>query len=354
MFSNRPNAGSTAAKSIAALLIVAGFWLDAVWFGGTGRSWLWGGFSLIVLLLSSQPVVCQRLAGLAARYLGNPWLWLGLALAVNGLVLIAGQPEYGGLRQFGGFLRIRASLWSLLFYSVFLVLFCQLTVAGVTAQLAAVIGTGLLALSMLVQPDIFPLLLLVVVGVLIGRKARHAGRFWLPAGHLLVSLLLIYAVIGSYSRGRRLLAYLTQRFDDPTGLGFEALTLRRAMEQGSWWGLPDGVTHSAMAVLPKSSEWYSLAYLGVWLGQAAVLLFLALLIAYGYLIFQLGRQAVSPVQQSLVQAGLVIFALDSVAATAGSYGLMLNGHYGMAFLSGGQMSLAAVLLLAVASYRRTA
>lgn len=79
-----------------------------------------------------------------------------------------------------------------------------------------------------------------------------------------------------------------------------------------------------------------------------------MLIAFALLLFQLGRRVANPVQKNLVQTGQLIFVLNSVAATAGSYGLTLNGHYGMAFLSGGEMSLVAVLLLAVACYRRAA
>lgn len=86
MFSCHLNVGSTAVRLIAALLILPGIWLAAVCSGG-GPAWFWGGLSLVVLLLIGQPGVYEELAGLAARYLGNPWLWLSLALVVNGLVL---------------------------------------------------------------------------------------------------------------------------------------------------------------------------------------------------------------------------------------------------------------------------
>lgn len=352
MILRRSDALSFSARLIAVTLIILGLALDVVWAGGTAHAWVWSGLSLTGLFLLGQHDLGQRFAGMTSFSLSNPWLWLGLALTANGLIFLVGYAEHGALRHYSEVFRIRAGLWSLLLYVVFLTLYCQLAAPGMTMHIGAVVGTALLAVSMLAQPDIFTLLLLVIVGIVVGRKAHHAGRFWLPMVFALISAFLISLIVSSPFRMQRLTAYLTRRFDDPTGLGFETKTLQQAIEQGGRWGHPDGIAHSGMSLLPNSAEWYSVAYLGVWQGQVAVLLALALFIVFAMLVFQLGRRAVGPVQKTLVQAGLLIFLLNSVVATAGSYGLILNGHYGMAFLSGGEMSLVAVLLLAVACSRK--
>jgi cell division protein FtsW (lipid II flippase) len=106
---------------------------------------------------------------------------------------------------------------------------------------------------------------------------------------------------------------------------------------------------TALARLSTSLDWYSLNYLGLWRGHAAVLLGLILLMAFAFVLYRQSRKIGSDTQRLIVQGGCLIYVLNLLWAIAGTSGLVLShGHYGVPFLSAGQMSLMAVLLLLVA------
>jgi cell division protein FtsW (lipid II flippase) len=158
------------------------------------------------------------------------------------------------------------------------------------------------------------------------------------------------AILSSPFRVERLLAHFSRVVTDPYGVGFEARMLALASEQAGWSGFQGDLSATAMARLPASMEWYSLSYLGLSLGHAVVLLAIVLLFVLVFLVYRLSRKVVDDTLRLVVQGGGVILTLDLLWGLAGGLAWIVpNGHYGVPFLSAGQMSLVAVLLLMAVS-----
>ena len=335
-----------AAGLISATLVASDFLLLSAWPQGVPLGGLWLAISAMALLLAAQASIRSQAAQLSSRYLPSPWLWLVLALLTGIGVLFVGHEEYGAMRHYGEALKIRSGLWAVLFHTVFIAILSQRASAGMAVHLVAIAGTGLLALALLAQPDYFSVLMLAATCLLVAVQARNGLRIGLGVAVGGCALLLGSVIVSSPYRLQRLLAHFDPLKADPFGVGFEARMLAKATEQAGWFGFPGDLSASAMARLPSSLEWYALSYLGLWLGNGAVLLALVLLVALAFLIYRQSRQIGSDTQRVIVQGGLLIFVLNLLWAVAGAFAVIIpNGHYGMPFLSAGQMSLVAILLL---------
>lgn len=329
-------------------IISAGFLLSA-WPGASTMRWLWLTLSAIVLLVVPQPVLQAKLNQFVADHLATPWVWLALALLAAWGVFLFGHEQYGAVRHYGEALKLRSGLWAVLFHAVFLALLAQRTCIGRGALTVAVGGTGLILLALLAQPDYFSVLMLLAVMLLIAVRAQNGLRLGLFAALATGALLLAGALLNSPYRMKRLLAHWERVTQDPYGFGFESRMLSKATEQAGWWGFSGDLSATAMVRLPASLEWYSLNYLGLWLGNGVVLLALLLLFAFAYLLYRQSRQLGSDTLRLCMHAGVLLYLLNLLWSLAGAYAFIVpNAHYGIPFLSAGQMSLVATLLLVVA------
>ena len=337
---------SLAAVSISATLIASGFLLLSAWPQSDALGKLWLAISVIALFITTQASIRFQAVRLSSRYLSFPWLWLVLALLSGMGVLFVGHEEYGAMRHYGDALKIRSGLWAVQLHTVFIAILSQRACAGTAVHFVAIAGTGLLALALLAQPDYFSVLMLAAACLLVAVQARNGLRIWLGVSVGGCALLLGGAILSSPHRLQRLLAHFDNFKTDSFGIGFEARMIAKATEQAGWFGFQGDLSASAMARLPSSLEWYSLSYLGLWLGNGVVLLVLVLLFALAFLIYRQSCQIDSDTQRLIVQGGLLIFVLNLLWAIAGTFAVIVpNGHYGLPFLSAGQMSLVAILLL---------
>lgn len=327
--------------------------LLSVWVHAAPLGWVWLAASLMAMALVTQPIFFGRLNRFFTTWLAVPWLWLGLALLASWGVFLAGYEHNGALRHFGETLRIRSGLWAVLLYTVFLAMLAQRAHVARAVLVAAIAGTGLLVLALLVQPDYFSVLMLLAVMLLVALRAKNSLRLGLFAAVGGGGLLLVGAILGSPYRLQRLLAYWERAAQDPNGFGFEARMLGKATEQAGWWGFSGDLSATAMARLPASLEWYALNYLGLWLGNGVVVLVLLLLFALAYLIYRQSRKVASETLRLCIDAGLLLYVLNLLWSIAGAYAFIVpNAHYGLPFLSAGQMSLVVSLLLLAARVGR--
>lgn len=342
----------SAAALLATLLITLGIVLDQTWGGETAAPLVWGTLALLVMLLPFHDPACAAATRYCRIQLANPWLWLTLAIGCGTLVLIVGSEHYGALRHYGNALPLRASLWALAAFIVFLALFAQQPAPGLFQQAAAALGSAVVALSFFLQPDLHGLLLLGAVSLLIASQARHGLRLWMPAAVLAgLAALLAYIVVTPY-RLQRTLRYFTARADDPFGIGMEARLLEQASAQGGWLGFAGNPSESALARLPAILEWYAPAYLALWGGLLAVVLCAVALCAYGLLVWALAQDKAST-QRLIVHAGLLACTLTTAWAFL-AYGLNWvpgGAGFGIPFLAGGQSGVAAGSLLLLAACR---
>lgn len=335
-----------AALFVLAVSTATGGLLLSGWPQAASLGWGWLAVSAFVLLLAARPALSARLNQFVADHLANPWLWLALALSAAWGVFVVGQAQYGALRHYGAALKLRSGLWAVLFHAVFLAILARRASVGRAALAVAIVGTGLLVLALLAQPDYFSLLMLLAVMLLIAVRARKGLRLGLFVTVGGGGLLLVGALLNSPYRMKRLLAHWDRVAQDPYGFGFEARMLGKATEQAGWWGFSGDLSASAMARLPASLEWYSQNYLGLWLGNGAVLLVLLLLFALAYLIYRQSRPIESDTLRLCIDAGLLLYVLNLLWVIAGAYAFIVpNAHYGLPFLSAGQMSLVATLLV---------
>lgn len=341
-----------AAVFIASILLLTGFAMSATLPSSPPLGGLWLGLAAVALGFVAISGTPNRLTQWASSYLSSPWLWFALAVLTGVGVLFGGWGGEinGAKRHYGAVLQLRSGLWSVIFYTVFLILLAQQAHITKWAYALALAGTGLLGLALLAQPDFFSLLLLSAIGLWVVIWAKNKLlRIGLSVTVGAGLALLVTSLVSSPFRVQRLLAQFNPT-QDPYGFGFEALTRAKATEQAGWFGFQGDWSASAMARLPSSQEWYSLNYLDLWLGHSAVLLVLALLFAFAFLIYRLSQKTGSDTQRRIVQGGLLIFMLNLLWAVASAFtALMANSHYGVPFLSAGQMSLVAVLLLLMAS-----
>lgn len=331
---------------LLAVSIASGGLLLSVWPHAAPLGAWWLAASALLLLLASRPAFGSMLNRFVANYLTSPWLWLGFALLFAWGVFVVGQAQYGALRHYGIALKLRSGLWAVLFHAVFLAILARRASVGRAALAVAIVGTGLLVLALLAQPDYFSVLMLLAVMLLVAVRARNGLRLGLFASVGGGGLLLVGALLNSPYRMKRLLALWDRVTQDPYGFGFEASLLSKANQQAGWWGFSGDLSATVMARLPASLEWYSLNYLGLWLGNGAVVLMLLFLFALAYLIYRQSRPIESDTLRLCIDAGLLLYGLNLLWSIAGAYAFIVpNAHYGLPFLSAGQMSLMATLLL---------
>lgn len=334
---------------VSAVSIASGGLLLSVWPQAASLGWGWLAASALVLLLATRPALWARLNRFVSDHLATPCLWLALALMLVWGVFVVGQAQYGALRHYGAALKLCSGLWAMLFHAVFLAILARRAHVGWAVLALAIAGTGLLVLALLAQPDYFSMLMLLAVMLLIALRAQNSLRLGLLAAVGGGGLLLVGAILSSPHRLQRLLAHWERVAQDPYGFGFEARMLGKATEQAGWWGFSGDLSITAMARLPASLEWYALNYLGLWLGNGAVVLALLLLFALAYLIYRQSRKVASETLRLCIDVGLLLYVLNLLWSIAGAYAFIVpNSHYGLPFLSAGQMSLVASLLLLAA------
>ncbi|MDP2417421.1 MAG: FtsW/RodA/SpoVE family cell cycle protein, partial [Hydrogenophaga sp.] len=294
-----------AAAFIATLLLTTGFAMLATLPPSPSQGGLWLGLAVAVFVFAAIPGARLWVVQWAPTYLAWPWLWLALVVLAGVGVLFVGHEANGAMRHYGALLQVRSGLWAVIFHTVFLILLAQQGSVPRWGYGLALAGTGLLGLALLAQPDYFSVLMLSAscLWVVVWAKNRLLRIGLIVAVGAGVALLTA-AVVSSPYRFQRLLAQFNPT-QDPYGFGFEARTLAKATEQAGWFGFQGDWSASAMARLPNSLEWYSLNYLGLWLGHGSVLA-LALLFAFAFLIYRLSRQIGSDTQRLIVQGGLLV------------------------------------------------
>jgi len=122
--------------------------------------------------------------------------------------------------------------------------------------------------------------------------------------------------------------------------------LSMATEQASWFGFSGDPTSSVMANLPNNLDWYPLIYMGLSFGNLSVFLALFAMLVCGVIIYRLGSSIESLAHRVLVKSLLFVLMINLLRVILGTYFLALpNGHFGLPFVSAGQMSLFVGLLL---------
>lgn len=308
--------------------------------------WPWVGLSVALITLVSHPQVRQLLADFATGSLNNAWVWLVMAVATSAGVFVFGHEMRGAVRHYGDVVQLRSGLWSVLFYALFLAQISNRRRLTVLPLGLAVVGSLLLIIALLAQPDYYSVLMLLVVCLpLIGSLQHHGARL-LSWGILIFMALLGLAIFSAEHRANRLLAFIAWQSDDMLGLGFAARQIGRALAQAGWWGYQESPLTSAMGMLGPNMEWYSLVYLGLWVGNVLTFIAIFSLMVFAALICYLMGFVESKVAKQVVRGGVLVFIMNHLFATGASYGVApLVGHYGVAFLSGGQMGVVSLLLL---------
>ena len=309
------------------------------------RVLFWGGSSALVLLLALFPNPLRPLNRFVPSLFRLPWIWLALAIVIAATPLLGTTEQYGGKRLIGGDLGIRSGLWVVLCHMVFLAILSQRPQLSIKALTLSLLGTGALALLLLLQPDLFAILALSITCLVTGLRARNRMQFWLPVASAGGYLVLIAAVLTSNYRWKRIVWHFDAYKKDPFGRGFESRILTQAFEQSGWQGYHD-LANSVMNHLPKSLEWYSFAYFSLWLGKAALFAAIGILIALAVVFFRYASQAQHPLQHTLLLSATTLYCLNLLWASAGVYAPILpNTHFGVPFLDPGQFSLVTALLL---------
>lgn len=304
-----------------AAAIAIGIKLNLNGSGSVASAAYWSMLTALVLLWPLDEGLWRTTQRYCRNGLASAWLWLAIAALLSNLVLYLGENQYGALRHYGSAQPLRAGLWALAAFIVFLALFAQRPAPGIWQHLLAALGSGLVVLGLSLQPDLHSLAVLASVSLVMALSARNAMRWWLPAAVIGGSALLTAYLAMSPFRLARIARYANTGTDSPSGTGMESMLSADALTPGDWLG----------------------STIGLLLGAA-------MLLTFGFSLWRLGQQCKNPALQAILRGGLLAHALAAGwAFIADIKGWIPNdASFGLPFLAAGQSSLAAALLLTVA------
>ena len=333
-------------------LLLLGLVLHADWKGSVfPMPIIWACLSVLLLMAGCHAGVRDVLARLAQRHLGNPWLWLGIAVALMALGMV-GVPHLGTRRYLGEVAMLRSGLWAMSAFVVFLALYAQQPSPGLKRHAVAALGSVAILLCLALQPDLFVIAVMGLLGLYIAWHARNALRWAGPVAVVGVFAALLLSFLTSPYRMRRFLAAFDAVQQDPLGLGWVAHVQARAQvlagafhgggEAGARWlvKLPvDG---------PLYASAYAPAYITQWGGWAVLVGVGVLLLGMaGVLWWQV--RAAGPAVKLVVRAGALALALTTLWAYAVYlFHWAFSDGFGLAFVSGEFGCLIALLALVAA------
>lgn len=335
----------TTLLAIIFILSGLGYHLMSVWpdTSGAGAYWL---LSAIIISITAFTSYRGHVLQLSKKYLSSIWLWMTLSLLTACSVLIFGNEKYAALRYFGEEVSIRSGLWILLFHAVFISVIPLRKSIGIRECFLVFISSCCLAFLLLRQPDFFSAVLLMLLCLFMAVKINNKYiRNGLLAAVGSILLMVISFVINTPYAFKRILMLLGLEVE-PYGMGFEWQILSMATDQSGWFGYTGDLSSSAMVNLPSNLEWYPLSYTGLSFGISGVLLSLIAQLIFVTLIYRLSSTIVSDTHRVIVQSLLFVMTINLARVILGTYTLTLpSGHFGLPFISAGQMSVFAGFLL---------
>ncbi len=329
-------------------LAVIGVGLHWRWSDHAGASLLLGMAIAAIMLCTLHPNLRTRLHRLAALITKNPWPWLLLALVLTGYALFFGHSALGARRYFGGeWLHLRSGLWAGAAFLVFISRFGQLEKPTVWRHAAGIVGSGLLAFMLLMQPDFAALGLIAAASLLAAFRARNALRWWLPAGALATAGTGAFLLLQSPYRLERLLQAASAATEDPLSLGFQANVQARAQEFAGMFGGGGDTAARELARLPVDAVQHAPAYLlhaGGWVSYGLVIL---MLITLTVGLWRMAK-ACTPATRPIIEGSALILLLSSGwSLTVHLAHWSISAAPGLPFV--GSLELGFLLALAVAA-----
>ena len=304
-----------------------------------------------VAVYSATAIVAHETVGSSVRYVLHHMIAIGLGLALStaclaipydrlrqaakpavlisivlmALVFLFGS-EIGGARRWFrvGRLSIQPSEFVQLALVVYLADFLARKQGQIqdfrSGFLPPMLVTGLLSLSVLVQPDLGTAIVMAAVALLLlivaNARKRHLG------GTILLALpALALLIAGAEYRRRRILAFLDP-WADPQGVGVQIVQSYLALGDGGVLGHGIGASIQKLFFLPGAHTDFIFAVIGEelgLLGTTAVLLLFGLLIACG---FRLAQHAEDLFSKYLIVGCVGLVGLEAIVNMAVVTGLL--------------------------------
>ena len=236
---------------------------------------------------------------------------------------------------------MRPGLWAMAAYLVFFVLFVRVQTPGAMRHLAAAVGSALLLFTLVLQVEGFVLLLTGIVAVFVALHARHALRWWLPAGMVVSSGVLTVTFFAEPYRTAKVLRAFDAYLTDPLGRGWTAHIQHKAASMAGWLDGGGDAAARELARLPADLSQFSPAYIVHWGGWLALMVTIALLAGFIWVLWRSVRMA-DATSRLLVRSGALAIALSaawSLAVYLGHWsfsstpGLAFVGNVGLGFLA---------------------
>lgn len=213
----------------------------------------------------------------------------------------------------------------------------KITQGSLTVFLPPLVILGVLALALILQPDLGSVVFIFLVALLLFFLAGLKMRYVLASVSLGVPLLILLIVMEPY-RFKRILSYLNP-WEDPQGTGFQIIQSFLAFGLGGWKGVGLGASTQKLFYLPQSFTDFIFSIIGEELGLLGAM---AVIVLFVYILIQgtlIAERMTDPFKKYFAYSLTLLLTLQAIINILVTTGLIPTKGLPLPFVSYGGSSL---------------